>query len=277
LLDASDKIEPSFRLVYSDVDRLCAGLGVDYLVVGAAARDLVLEHVYGAQSRRATEDIDFGLRLADWRLFDELRAALVENGYRETKSQHRMVSPNGIKLDVIPFGEIADADANIAWPPDGEIRMNVLGFKEAHDHSDLIRIQGNPEIRIRVATPIGMTLLKLIAWNDRSLDKRRKDALDLQHLLNSYYSIPEAQDAIYADPALGERHGWDVELMSADLLGRRARKIAHEQTAHVILALGADSERYETLLWEMSNGVEATLDRSGQLLGAFFVGFRASD
>jgi predicted nucleotidyltransferase len=183
------------------------------------------------------------------------------------------VSPEGIKLDVIPFGAIADAEANIAWPPRGETRMNVLGFNEAHDHSDLIRIQSDPEIRIRVATPIGMVLLKLIAWNDRPQDKRRKDALDLQHLLSSYPRIPEVNDAIYSETGLGERHDWDIELMSAELLGQRARQIAEQQTADAILRLGPDSATYQTLIWEMANGVDTMFDRSGELLHAFFYGF----
>jgi len=274
LLDASDKIEQILRLVYSDVAQVCAELGIDYLVVGAAARDLVLEHVYGAQSRRATTDVDFGLRLAGWSSFDELRAALLKRGYQESKSQHRLLSPRGIAVDVIPFGEIADTDTNIAWPPDGETRMSVLGFKEAHDHSDLIRIQKDPEIRVRVATPVGMVLLKLIAWNERSLDKRPKDALDLQHLLTSYSRIPAVQEAIYSERELGERHGWDNDFMGAELLGLHATRIAQHRTAEVILALVGRSERVERLVWEMSGGIEANLDRSGKLLDAFFRGFR---
>ena len=257
--------------------QVCAELGVDYLVVGAAARDLVLELVYGAPSRRATEDIDFGLKVASWHSFEEIRVALLTKGYRESKSQHRLVSPAGIKLDVIPFGEVADSDANIAWPPDGETRMSVLGFKEAHDHSDMVRIQETPEIKIRVATPIGMALLKLIAWNDRSPALRKKDALDVQYLFTSYSRIPEVNDAIYSQATLGERYAWDVDLMGADILGQHARQIAQQQTAEVILALGADSERFETLIWEMANGAETMLARSRDLLGAFFGGFRVSD
>jgi predicted nucleotidyltransferase len=173
--------------------------------VGAAARDLVLQHVYGAQSRRATSDIDFGLKVANWQSFDELRKALLRKGYRESSSRHRLMSPSGIPVDIVPFGQLADSDANIGWPPDGETRMSVLGFTEAHDHGDLIRIQSDPEIQVRVATPVGMALLKLIAWNDRSPDVRKKDALDFHHLLSSYHRIPEVADTVYSEHALGER------------------------------------------------------------------------
>lgn len=276
MLDASDKVSPVLRLVYGDVAQACAELGIDYVVVGAAARDLVLQHIYGAPSRRATADVDFGLKVADWHSFDELRIALLRKGYRESSSRHGLTSPGGIPVDIVPFGQVADSDANIAWPPDGETRMSVLGFTEAHDHSDLIRIQNDPEIQIRVATPVGMALLKLIAWNDRSPDVRKKDALDFQHLLSSYSRIPEVNDTAYAERALAERHGWDIDLISAEVLGLRARQMAHQKTAEVIFALADRAEKLEALLWEMASGVEAMLDRSSELLTAFFRGFRGS-
>lgn len=187
------------------------------------------------------------------------------------------MSPDGIKVDVIPFGDIADADANIEWPPDGETRMSVLGFQEAHEYSDVIRIQADPEIRIRVATPVGMTLLKLIAWNERTPDRRTKDALDLQHLLSSYTRIPEVLEEIYSEPTLGECHDWDTELMGAEVLGQRARQIARPGTSEAILRLGGRSDRVDTLLWEMANGVDRALNRSRDLFGAYLAGFSDSD
>lgn len=275
MLSVSQEIKSALRHIYGDVAQACVDLGIDYVVVGAAARDLVLHNAYGAEITRATKDVDFGLNVESWESLLKLRDALIAKGYTESETKHRLFAPSGIPVDIIPFGQIADADSNIAWPPDGETIMSVLGFKEAHEHSDLIRIQDDPPIDVRVAAPVGMALLKIVAWRDRSLDIRRKDAKDLYYLLDNYSAIPEVEDAIYSDPELGSRHEWDVELMSAELLGQRARDIAAPETAQAILALADHAEKIESLGWEMSGGHERLLDRSNALLAAFFEGFRA--
>jgi len=262
--------------VYGEVAEACAGLGLDYIVVGAAARDLVFHHVHGVPITRATSDVDFGLKVKDWDAFYRLRDALIGRGYNAKGSQHRLFSPHGTQVDVIPFGQVADSNSTITWPPDGETKMSVLGFREAHDHSDLICIQDEPRLDIRVVTPAGMALLKIIAWTDRALDLRTKDAKDVLHLLRNYQKIREVLDAVYDDAELGERHEWDVELMSAEIFGRRTRAIASPETSRVVVALADDANAIDSLAWEMSDGIDDLLERSRPLLTAFFDGFRVN-
>ena len=66
-------------------------LVISYVVVGASARDLVLHYGYGARVKRATADIDFGIQVPDWDTFESIRHKLIESGFEETKSQHRLV------------------------------------------------------------------------------------------------------------------------------------------------------------------------------------------
>lgn len=40
--------------------------GIDYLLVGATARDVLLTHVHGLASRRATYDVDFAVAVKNW-------------------------------------------------------------------------------------------------------------------------------------------------------------------------------------------------------------------
>jgi predicted nucleotidyltransferase len=155
-------------------------------------------------------------------------------------------------------------------------KVSVLGFKEAHDHSDLVCIQDDPQIVVRVATPIGMALLKTIAWKDRAVDIRTKDAKDLLYLLVNYSKIPEVLDAIYADSMLGKRHEWDVDRMSAELLGQRAHDIASPETAAAILGLTDRPDDVDALTWEMADGFDDAIERCEVLLSAFFAGFRRS-
>ncbi len=177
----SNEIEPIFRYVYGTVARVAAEQGIRFVVVGASARDLLMHHVYGSPIQRATNDIDFGLQVRDWNAFDTLRTALLTDGFSETKIAHRLLSPDRVRIDLVPFGEISDVNAQIEWPEGDGVTMNVLGFPEACDNSEIVRIHTDPAIDVPVATPAGMVLLKLIAWTDRSRDVRARDATDLRY------------------------------------------------------------------------------------------------
>ncbi len=48
-------------------------LGTDYFVIGATARDIMLNHVFGIAPRRATVDIDFAIALTSWDEFQDIR------------------------------------------------------------------------------------------------------------------------------------------------------------------------------------------------------------
>lgn len=39
--------------------------GIDYMLVGATARDIPLNHVFGIVARRATYDVDFAVAVRD--------------------------------------------------------------------------------------------------------------------------------------------------------------------------------------------------------------------
>ncbi|WP_194727058.1 hypothetical protein [Noviherbaspirillum malthae] len=38
---------------------------------------------------------------------------------------------NGYPIDIVPFGGVAQKDGQIAWPPEGDVIMNVAGYEEA--------------------------------------------------------------------------------------------------------------------------------------------------
>lgn len=273
LLNVSKSIEAVLRHHYGEIAEVCAEVGVEFLVVGATARDLILHYGHGAPIKRATTDIDVAVLVADWATFNELKEALEACGYKKSKAAQRFFSPSDTPVDIVPFGAVADAASTILWPPAGDTSMSVLGFREAHEHADIVRIQESPAIDICVATPVGLALLKLMAWQDRSPDVRPKDAVDLRYLLDYYEKIPEVSDTLYSDAGLGERYSWDTQLMAAELLGKSVREIIGTDAAQVLQTLTADSQILETLVLEMSAWKEHAIERSSTLLDAFSFGF----
>ena len=60
--------------------------------------------------------------------------------------------------------------------------MSVTGFNEAFKHALDVKIANNPNLNIKVASPAGMLLLKLISWLEKEHGVRRKDAMDIFYL-----------------------------------------------------------------------------------------------
>jgi len=255
LLDLSGKIDPALIEVCGVVANCNENLQIPYLVIGAFARDLVMHHGYGAPVQRATTDIDFALQVPSWAAFVALKTELVNNGFTETRSEHRLTAPNNYPVDIVPFGGVANQNANIQWPPSGDVIMNVLGFQEALDHADQVMLNNKHGLQIPVASPVGMMLLKLIAWSDRALDVRKKDAKDIAYLLTTYETIPAISNQLYNDQDLMTVYGWDITSIS-ELFNNQSPEL-----------------QIEHLVKEMSGGSTHQNTRNDNLIDAYKAGF----
>lgn len=276
LLNISGKIDPALANLCAMVAECATKLQIPYLVVGASARDMVLHYGYGTKIQRATADIDFALQVPSWNAFTTLRKELIVNGFSETNTTHRLVGLNNWPIDIVPFGGIADENANIQWPPSGDKVMNVLGFQEALNNANTVRLKDAPILDIPVASPEGMTILKFIAWMDRAADLRKKDAKDIAYLLTTYENIPAISDQLYREETLMELYDWDITLASAHQLGINVKKIIFPKTYSVILEV-LDKQHpklsLERLLNEMGENTAHQYARSEALINAFIAGF----
>ena len=273
-LDLSGKIDSKSIAIYSAIDKAIREMDISYMVVGASARDLVLHYGYGARVKRATADIDFGIQVPDWKTFDVLRNELIASSFKETKSQY-CLSYDGMTIDLVPFGALQDNEAKIAWPPKGDVVMNMLGFQEAVENAVSVIIQDTPKIEIPVVTPSGLSLLKIICWTDRDADLKNKDAKDLLYLLKTYEEIPEIKGSIYEYPELEEEFGWDITLGSAFKLGVDAATISSKQTIDYLKQIEddqIDKRSSDLLIEDMCEDIEEEFERNKKLLSAYFRG-----
>ncbi|HMW47741.1 MAG TPA: nucleotidyl transferase AbiEii/AbiGii toxin family protein [Cellvibrionaceae bacterium] len=274
-LNISQKIEPSVADLCAIVAGCAMRLQIPYLVVGASARDMVLHYGYAAKVQRATADIDFALQVPSWAAFAALRRELIRNNFSETIATHRLIGPNNWPIDIVPFGGVADERANIQWPPSGDFVMSVLGFVEALNHANIVRLSDMPILDVPVASPEGMTMLKFIAWTDRAADARKKDAKDIAYLLTTYENIPAVSDQLYRELTLMELYSWDITLASAHQLGINVKQMALPQTRSVISdVLNKQSAKLsvEKLINEMCENPDQYA-RNAMLIDAFGAGF----
>lgn len=236
------------------VDQVAASQGISYVIVGAKARELVQESVFGLAPCGLSEDLDFGLAVKDWREFSEFKAALIATGrfepskreiqrvlYRDAEGLRRLV-------DLIPFGGVADENGTIAWPPSQDIVMTVAGFEDAMSSAILVRVAD--DLIVPLASLAGLTLLKLIAWTDRGAGNN-KDAIDLYRLLTNYADAGNADRLYREEIHLLEEVDYDFELAGARLLGRDVASILSSDTATRIINFFQSDKEVERLLLQM--------------------------
>ena len=260
--------------LYADISGHMKALDIDYLVVGAMARDLVLVHGFGSKIERSTRDVDFGINVASWEEFNTLTRRLLATDYSADKNRaHRLYYTGDTnqewEIDIVPFGKISDVEDNIYWPPRQETVMNVRGFQEAFADALQVQISQNPEMIIPVASPAGICLLKLIAWLDRDIDLRSKDASDFTYLVETYSKIPEISNALY-DQDYMEFQGWNETKASAMKLGKDVSEITSMDTKVFLeTKLFKNDEKSELFVRDMENNTYKSLKKCEELFSIF--------
>jgi predicted nucleotidyltransferase len=274
-------LDPVTLEVLRQVDRVARELVLDYFVVGAMARDILLNGVFGLYAGRATRDVDLAVAVDWWPQFEAIKARLVGTGAfvsDETAAQrlyHRAASEGGgYPLDLIPFGGVEQPENEIAWPPDRSVVMNVAGYGEALASAVPVKVE--PGFVVRVASLPGLAILKLVAWADRGTSDHR-DAIDLATLLRRYAAAGN-EDRLYGtEIGVLEVVNYDLDLAGARLLGMDAGRIAAPPTRGQVLALLDDPARLDRLVLDVARGLRATQDAvaaASELLAQFKAGFQ---
>jgi predicted nucleotidyltransferase len=231
-IKAERPLDPLTLHILERVDGVLRGAGISYMLVGATARDLLLFHVYGQATVRATYDLDFAILLDSWEQFETVKNLLVKvPGFFDKKREiHRLhYTPAGAKIeiaiDMIPFGQVANSEQKIEWPPSADVVMNVAAFSDVFASS--VEVQINAYHSIPVASLPGLIILKLFAWFDRRDDR---DVVDIRRLMESYADAGNL-DRLY-DEENDElvRVNFDVSLAGAFLLGRDAYRLTDQNT-----------------------------------------------
>ena len=200
--------------------------GIEFYIVGAAARDIVLTMIHNRKTRRKTNDLDIAIMIRDWETFEGIDSSLCDlPGFtKSSRQKQRFHYKNSLILDVIPFGEIARADRNIYWPPDETPVMSVSGFVEMAKKALTIVIDG--EFSVGVASLPGIFVLKLVAWHDRHR-MTNKDADDMAYLIDEYFEI-NLERIVEAHPDVFEADDFTPFTAAATLMGRDIRMLLAE-------------------------------------------------
>jgi predicted nucleotidyltransferase len=234
LFDLSEKIDRRTVAALLAVKGIADSQGIPFFVVGASARDFILKHCYGIEPPRMTTDIDLGVKVADWEQFNKLTDALKATGrFLPDKMQHQRYHFDSVLIDIVPFGPITDKNQRIAWPPEHEIFMSMVGFKEAYEYSITVRLSTTPELDIKLPTLPGLALMKIVSWREK-YPERRKDAEDLLLIMHKYEDADNFDRLYDKEQDLLQEEEFNTRNASIRLLGQDMAKIADAETLSVI-------------------------------------------
>lgn len=232
LLDLSEKVDQRIVEAVAAVSSVAKQLDVPVLIVGAAARDLLLEYACGIESGRATLDVDFGVRVNSWEEYNKFLKALedTEGFVRDKIRQHRFTTPNSQLIDLVPFGPIAGTRQQIIWPSDEERGMSVEGFESVMTAAVEVLLRIDPRLVVRTATLPGLALLKILSWDD-AYTERGRDGYDFYFIMNSYMETAN-MDRLSTDAHdLVEEPIPPLQEIGARLLGRDMARISDTSAA----------------------------------------------
>lgn len=140
---SSEKIDhPLLKPLLEELIPFFKQQGVKFFVIGATARDIILE-INGEQSGRRTQDIDIAITIDKWEQFEKISVELTKlDRFSKDKTQkQRFLYLNEFQLDIVPYGAIMGENDKIYWPPDQTFAMNVLGYNEAQKRNYFYNIR----------------------------------------------------------------------------------------------------------------------------------------
>ena len=198
------EVDEALFNVLSMFSNAAGQLGVPWLVIGATARVMLLEKVYGLPAGLATQDVDFAVQVGDWEHYQKLREIILSNESIEAgrPSIHRFKIEEGMIFDLLPYGGVEDDVKQISWPPDGDVIMSVRGFAGANEYA--VHVEVNEKISVPVVSPQGLLALKLFSWKDRHTEHPGRDAKDIGYIFHHIESL-------YPADMLFDKHESSVE------------------------------------------------------------------
>ena len=156
----------------------------EFYVIGATARDIIMQQLLDTESRRRTKDLDIAIAIPDWDTFEQVKQNLIDDGFKKSRHMHQRFFYGEYELDIVPYGVVAKEEGDIYWPPEEEIAMSVKGFDEVL--SEAITVSIDDDFKVKIASLHGLFLLKFNAWLDRNT-KTSKDAEDMSFILSNYF------------------------------------------------------------------------------------------
>lgn len=202
-------------------------LGIDFYMLGATAKEYWYRQ--GNKLMRQTRDIDFAVLVSGREMYKAVRERLKDHQFAVIReNDFAMHSPNGLQVDLLPFGEISIND-DLSVASEALTNMSVNGFMEVYE-AGTVTAEMETGHSFKAATLPAILLLKLIAYDDRP-EQRQKDARDAASIIQHYFDLQP--DHIYEHNDLFDENAQYSELpeIAAIVIGREIKKMCQKNPA----------------------------------------------
>lgn len=214
------KIDEALFEVLTIFSQAAASVEASWLLVGATARILLLENIYGLPRGRATRDVDFGVQVGDWEQYKALCEQLKAQGVNaaERKPEKRFITKQDMVFDLVPYGGVEDEKGRVYWPHDNDDVMTVRGFGSAAQAA--IEVIVNKQLTVPVISPCGLCELKLFAWEERYRQQPGKDAQDIAYIFKYVEKLYPAEKLFNDYMSAVETADYNISLAGIFQLGK---------------------------------------------------------
>jgi predicted nucleotidyltransferase len=262
--------QEGLKPLFEALERGFNHFNIDFYLVGATARDTWFAHK-GIKTL-GTKDVDFAVYISSKDDYEKLREYLSNKEGFALSSQNQFVlfSPEGIQVDLLPFGTV-ELEGKFIMEGEGLAKIAVNGFREVYaSGTDMIQFEN--EQSFKVCTLPGIVILKLIAYDDRP-ELRQKDILDITLILKHYFDIES--DIIYESHYDIFEEDIDLSLIAARVLGRQMKIILNHSSEleNRIIAIleneirdAANSKMAELMVAGNDNSIALAIDLLKEIL-----------
>ena len=131
MTDSTRAREGELKSIFDALEEAFNALQIDFYIIGALARDIW--YARNKKESRKTKDIDLAVFIASKEDYAALRNFLVDkkNFIESSTNSYVIISPEGLPIDLLPFGEI-EIDEQVILPGHGLTSIRVNGFKEVY-------------------------------------------------------------------------------------------------------------------------------------------------
>lgn len=268
MAEYSVEIDEALFEVLSVFSQAAESVEASWLVVGATARILLLENIYGLPQGRATKDVDFGVQVSDWAQYKALCEWLKEKGVDATARmpEKRFRTKQDMVFDLVPYGGVEDGKGRVLWPPDEDDVMTVSGFGSAAETA--IKVVANKQLTVPVISPCGLCELKLFAWDERHKQQPGKDAQDIAYIIRHIEALYPAENLFNDHMSAVEAANYDILLAGMFKLGNDMATMLTEEEKQLLstiveneLVQQDDSVLCRELQRYSNDSIEATIEK----------------
>lgn len=183
------KVDDALFEVLAAFSEAAISVNAPWLIIGATARILLLERIYGWPPGLGTQDIDFAVQIGDWDHYGRLCEFIMKNNVfeAERKPTKRFRSKKNRIFDLVPYGGVENEQQQVFWPTHKDDVMTVRGFGSAA--KDAIQVLVNQKLMVSVISPRGLCALKFFAWEERHAQQAGRDAKDIAYLYKNIESL----------------------------------------------------------------------------------------